>query len=396
MKRAASASVLRNINRSAVLDLFRYKDSISVTEIARRLNMSVPTAKRIVEELMTRDLVRSVGITHAAHVGRPSSFYEFNGSSHAVVAVDINGSEIRGALINLAGEIQGEVMTNRIPDDRSTNLDWIDDTIAGLLSIPKSLDQEILGIGVGIPGITLPDQGLVSWAPSLAWRDLPIKSLLNEKFGLPVYIENDANLAALGELGFGAGRELKDLVCITARTGIGAGIVIDGLLYSGHNQAAGEIGYLPPGIEWLGKSYSKYGALENVASGYSIVTRAKKALKEAGIQKDEDHLVARDVFTFARNGEDWAVRIVAETVEYLALTVAIIACLLNPEIIIFSGGIFNAEDLLVGPIRERIKGVIPYLPRIEVSPLGNRGVLLGSVVLVFNQIMEYSTLRPFS
>jgi glucokinase len=396
MKKAASSSLLRDINRSAVLDLFRQNKALSRTQIARKLNMSTPTAMRIVEELITMNMVRDIGIGQETRVGRPRSLLEFNGSSSAVIGIDLGGTKMLGGVADLTGKLQKEIRLPSSPNGAEENLNQLINLIENLMNSPRPEGQEVLGVGIGAPGITLAAEGIVTWAPSLGWRNFPLANLLKERFHIPVFVENDVNLAALGELSYGAGIGVKNLVCIAIGTGIGSGVIIGGMLYRGANQAAGEIGYMAPGIEYLNRRYEGFGSLESLASGTGIAERARVYLQNNGNRQSLAELSAEDVFRVARTGEPWAKQIVDETLDYLALAITNIACLLNPEMIILGGGVGRSADLLIEPILKRIEGVVPNVPQLVASPLDNRAALLGAITLVLNDILDYSVVNPHS
>ncbi len=281
----ATASLMRNINRSAVLDLLRQESPLARTEIARRLNLSLPTVMRIVEELMAEELVRPLG--HAAsRRGRPRAMLEFSGEAHAVIGIDLGGVDWIGAIANLTGAVQHEIKLTGNGPDAEANLERLLDLIEELLAVPLGEGQTLRGIGVGVPGLTNADEGIVAYAPSLGWRDLPLREILSARFTAPVFIENDVNLAALGEWGFGAGRGAQSLVCISLGTGMGAGIIQDGAIQRGFHRAAGEIGYLVPGPERLGQPYASFGHLESLTASAGIVA-ARDARPRRGGRRDK-------------------------------------------------------------------------------------------------------------
>jgi predicted NBD/HSP70 family sugar kinase len=267
--------------------------------------------------------------------------------------------------------------------------------IQQLLDVPRPPGQCIRGIGIGTPGVTLSQEGIVTWAPSLGWRDFPLKDIISSRFDLPVFVENDVNLAALGELEFGAGRGARNLVCIAVGTGIGAGIIVDGALCRGYNQAAGEIGYLLPGVEFLGQRYDGFGALEGLASGLGTAERARQLLRQADRPIPSEEWGAEDVFASARQGEAWAQRVVCETVDYLSLAIVSVTALLNPEVIVLGGGMARSADLLIGPIMKRLEGVVPFVPRLVASPLGRRAAAMGAIMLVLNATTEHVVVQRF-
>jgi len=208
--------------------------------------------------------------------------------------------------------------------------------------------------------------------------------MLSERFSLPVFVENDVNVAALGEFGFGVERNTSNMVCVAIGTGIGAGLIIEGKLYRGHNQGAGEIGYFLPDISFLGRRYEGFGALEELASGNGIARRAQQLLNAQGDALANHPLTAEDVFHYARAGYPWAQTIIDETVDYLSQALAAVGALLDPEVIVLGGGVVQSADLLIEPIRQRLQGAIPFVPRIVASNLGPRAVVMGTIMLVLD------------
>jgi predicted NBD/HSP70 family sugar kinase len=355
--------------------------------------MSLPTVMRIVDDLMEEDLVRLHGLGESTG-GRPGSLLEFNGDAYAVVGVDLGGTKMFGTVADLSGTIQHERYIPHSHDNGPQQyFNELCEFIQMLLDMPRPPGQRIRGIGVGAPGFTPVPEGIVTWAPSLGWRDLPLQKMLTDCFDMPVFVENDVNLTALGEWGFGAGRGASNLVSIAIGTGIGAGIIIGGALYRGHNQGAGEVGYLLPGVEFLGQPYDQFGALEGLASGAGIAERACQLLARENKPIPPQGLNAHDVFAAARGGEAWAQQVIGETVDYLSLAIASISALLDPEIIILGGGVARSADLLIEPILQRLEGVLHFVPRLVASPLGRRAAAMGAIMLVLNATMEYFVVK---
>ena len=387
MKQTLTSTLMRSINRSAILDLIRQNSPITRARIASELSVSLPTVMRIVDILVEEDLVRYVGNNESSG-GRPASLLEYNGQAYAVIGIDLGGSKMYGAVADLSGNIQHEISVATNSNGSDQNLELLIDLIQKLLDLPRPAGQTIRGIGLGLPGVTLSREGIVTWVPSLGWRDMPILDILKERFGYSVFIENDVNLIALGEHNFGAGKGVHNLVCVAVGTGIGAGIIINGALYRGFNQASGEIGYLLPGVNALGRNYDEFGALENLASGLGIARRAREYFAASHMPVPAEELSAEDVLSAARSGEAWAKKITDDTIDLLSMTIANISALVNPEMIILSGGVIRSADLLIEPIRQRIQGSIPYLPRIEASHLGSRAAVMGAIILVLNGTSE--------
>jgi len=382
MNQSATANLIRSINRSSILELIREKSPLSRSQIARELNMSLPTVMRIIDDLMAEGLVQPHGLSESTG-GRPPSLIEFNSKAYAVVGVDLGGTKMLGTVADLAGNIQHELY---IPHQNgNTPADYLEDLcelINKLLNMPRPAGQRVRGIGIGVPAITLVPQGIVTWAPALGWRDLPLQDILTERFNMPVFVENDVNLITLGEWGFGTGHGAQNMVFMAVGTGIGAGIIMGGALYRGHHHAAGEVGYLVPGLEFLGRRYDQFGALENLASGTGVANRARQLLAKENMPLPAADITSQFVFDAVRQGEEWAKQVLNETIDYLSLAIANISILFDPEVIILGGGVARSADLLLDPILQRLEGVIPFIPRLVASPFERRAAIMGAIMMV--------------
>lgn len=388
MASALSIAELHAINRMAVLELIRHEEPISRTEIARVLDISVPTAMRIVDGLVAEGLVRPANVKEWSG-GRKRELYRYNGEAHLVIGVDLGGTKIYGAVANLRGEILYEAHNPNHQSQSEESLEVLCNLITDLEGYAHKTGLPILGIGVGVPGITDALTGLVINAPSLDWDHFPLKERLSKRFAYPLVIENDVNLAALGEYWFGVTTRFANLVLIAIGTGIGAGIILSGTVLPGAHQTAGEVGYLLPDLASLRQKYPGFGAFEQRASGTGIAARARCLLKG---QWDAEHLAAlttEDIFTFARLREPWALQVLDETIDYLAQSIAAIALIVDPEVIILGGGVSRSADLLIEPILARLDGVIPVRPKIIASQLGYHAGILGSVARLLRATSSY-------
>ncbi|MFC1960961.1 ROK family protein [Chloroflexota bacterium] len=392
MKPMVTTQLMRLLNRSAVLDLIRERKKVTRTDIAQTLGLSSATVMRIVDELVEEDLVVWSGNSEASG-GRPRMLLEFNTTAYAVIGLDLGGTKLYGTIADLGGTIQHEIYTpwQDNASDREDNIEQVCALIETLLAAPCPDGQKVRGIGIGAPGVTESEAGIVRWAPSLNWRDLSLRDMLQERFDLPVAIENDVNLAALGEYGFGVAKGAGSLVCMAIGTGIGAGIVIDRKIYKGHNYSAGEVGYLPPDLSHLGKKYPGFGALEGLASGLGVENRARQYLADHNMAIP-DQLTGELVFATARAHEPWAQHIISETVDYLSFAISVIAAILDPEVIVLGGGVGRSADLLIDPILERIDGLIPSIPKLMQSNLGSQAAVMGAILLVMDTTTEYVAL----
>jgi glucokinase len=389
--RTINANQMRLVNRSAILEFIRLHSPTSRTAIAKELGVSMPTVKRIVDDLFQQKLLVNAGRTERG-MGRRRHLLSYNKDACSVIGIDLGGTKFYGALANIGGEIVHEVSLEHHDTTGERSLELVASMIGELLEHAQD-GQPMRGIAVGAPGITRNQEGVVEWAPSLDWRDFPLKQRLEGQFHLPTFVDNDVNLAVLGEHWFGSGRDAQNMMLISIGTGVGAGLIIDGALYRGHSKASGEVGYIVPDIHALTKSYEGFGALESIISGTGISERA--AERQDGWRRAATFR-AEDVFDAARGGESWAQEVVEETIDYLALGIANINTLLDLELIVLSGGVARQSDLLIDGIQARIKGVIPRIPQIRVSQLGRRATVMGAIVLVVHATDNYYVVRTLS
>jgi glucokinase len=390
-----TASAMRDINRSAILEIIRRESPISRTAIAERLDVSLPTVMRIVDTLVEEGFIRLCGDTEWSG-GRRRPLLEFNAQGFVVLGVDLGGTKMYGAISDLGGAIIDEIYISRHGSTGEDSFNTLVTLIDNLLASPRLEGRRVRGIGVGAAGITLHQEGIVKWAFPLRWQDFPLKVRLAELYNLPITIDNDVNLAALGELWFGAGQNAQNMILVAIGTGIGAGIIIDGALYRGAHEASGEIGSLLPGREFLGQNYQDFGALESVASGTGIAGRARRALKSRRNPADLESLLAEEVFEAARQGKKWASRIVDETVDYLAVAIANLSVSFDPDIIVLGGGVTRSADLLVEPILRRIEPCLPTPPKLVVSNLGRRAAVMGAVTNILHNTSNFYVVRKLS
>ncbi len=384
MKRTGDATLLRKVNESAVLDVIREQGPISRSEVARRLGLSPATITRIVAVLLENEIVIEGNSSRAPH-GRRPVLLEFNPRASLIIGVYV-GENMMGALSDLSGEILDRRVVPSAPGETGVKL--LIDLIQDLHDESRRYGVDVRGVGVGIPSIIDSKAGVVVWAPILGWRNLPIRDRLEEALSLPVFVENEVNLSALGESWLGVGRDVDTLVCLSLGGGIGAGIVLDGRLHRGAHYAAGEIGYVVPNEACLGHVYDNYGCLEGLAGSTGIVSRARGRMLRGDtcmlsrslgdVPKD---LGVGQVLSAARAGDATCQAVVDETVDYLAIMVANLACALDPNLVVISGDLAEYGDLFVEPIQRRLYGILPHVPDVVLSELRMDATVLGAVAM---------------
>jgi glucokinase len=217
---------------------------------------------------------------------------------------------------------------------------------------------EILGVGVGAPGPLDTRSGVVLLTPNLGWVNLPLRQIIHDRLGLPAELDNDANCAVLGEWWVGAARGTRNAIGLTIGTGIGGGIILDGKLYHGASDVAGEIGHTTIDTEGRRCKCGNYGCLEAYASGPNIAMRAIEAI-EAGAETrlpgyvggDIARITAQTVYDAAHDGDELALEVVNDTAKFLGVGVANLLNVFNPEVVVICGGVTLAGDHLFIPLR---------------------------------------------
>ncbi|WP_226035025.1 ROK family glucokinase [Aquibacillus saliphilus] len=312
------------------------------------------------------------------------------------IGVDIGGTTIKIAIVNNDGQISSkwEIPTNKDNDGVSIPEDiWA--SIQSKLENSHIDKSSINGIGAGAPGFIDSETGNVALAVNIGWKDFELGSKLKALSGLPVFVDNDANIAALGENWKGAGNLAEYLIAITLGTGVGGGIITNGKVISGFNGTAGEIGHLTVKPGGAPCNCGRNGCLETIASATGIVRQAIDIINTDVNSLLKDHyqahgdITAKDVFDKAKLGDAYAIKIVNNVTDVLGLAIANAATLINPSKIVIGGGVSKAGDQLLKPLRESFTNYA--LPRISEecefvsAQLGNDAGVIGGAFLVKKQ-----------
>lgn len=308
-----------------------------------------------------------------------------------VLAVDMGGTRFRVALVDDTGRLSyRKSYLTYASQGREAVLRRISQ--AALSAMGHHPREQLLAVGFAAPGPLDPRSGVLLTPPNLpGWRDVPLKSLLEAELGLPVYVGNDANLAALGEHCFGAGREMDNLIYLTVSTGIGGGIIADGRLLLGYEGLAGEPGHMSIAPEPRCKC-GNYGCLEVLSSGTAIARVARERI-EAGeassIAQYAGEITAEAVNRAARAGDPLARSVLFRAATYLGIGIVNLVHLFNPQAIIIGGGVSQAGELLFDPVRAAIdERAMPDYRKVQVlrAALGDDVGLYGAAALVFDKL----------
>lgn len=374
--RTASNRTASQVNSTVLLDALRAGGALSRADLARRTGLSVATVNRLVERLVEDGSVTETG-QESATGGRPARLLEFNAAARSVLAIDLGGRRATAAVMDLeARSLARRERALSVPMQSREAARDVFEAVAELasemLDEARRLKSNVHTACIGVPGVVRTQSGRVDFAPALQWFDFPLVALLEERLGIPVSVENDVNLVALAELRHGVARDRADVLTISVGTGVGAALILDGRLYRGAAGAAGEAGYTMLDRSSLGSPWPGFGDLESRVGTAGILRRLGD---EAS---DSEEFLAQ-----VRAGDAPAVTVFDEIIDNLALVIGNASALLNPELIVLSGGFGRAAaDLLIPAIERRLQGRIPFEPQIVRAELADAELIGAAEVAI--------------
>lgn len=318
-----------------------------------------------------------------------------NKDKEYTIGVDLGGTNTKVGLVSRKGKIIAE--RDLITKDYKGRQELIGAIISGIeeLMLRRGLRKtDLLGIGIGMPGLVDIERGVVHYLVNIpGWNNVSVARLFEEHYEVPTSLDNDVNVMALGELVFGAGRGTKNMLCITLGTGVGGALIIDGKLYRGSTLSAGEIGHMPINIDGPRCNCGGFGCLERYVGSQFIAKSAVDCIKKGEktsipkLVNDRLSEITPEVISeAARYGDKLAVRIWQDTGRYLGIALAGAVNLLNPERIVIGGGVAGAGKVLFDAIRAGIKQRAMKLPaktvKVVRAELGENAGVIGASVLV--------------
>jgi predicted NBD/HSP70 family sugar kinase len=373
-------SLLRELGEQAVLETIFRRGPITRPEIAAATNLSKPTVSAAVSRLEQGGLVHAAG-TRAGQRGRKPVSYVVSARAGFVVGGDIGGSNLRVAAADLFGEPICDLKRPTAKDGSRAVGAQILEMVTEVIDQASAVHGPPLALGISSPGVVDQASGRVT---SLAYNVVPEGGfdpleVIRDRFDLPVLIENNVNLAAVGEKWFGLARGVSTMVFIAIGAGIGMGIIIDDEVVRGAHGAAGEIAYLPLVGDPFNPRHRLHGGLEDEIGATGIVT----AYNERREGDDPELSSVQDVFDLAVTGNAAARSVVDHVASRLGTAIATVCAILDPELIVLGGGI-GASPLLLRPVRGSAAALVPITARIETSLLGERAALQGAIAVALH------------
>ncbi len=424
----ADQATLREMNLSAVLRFIYHEAPLSRSPLALKTGLNKSTISSLVEDLLDRRLIHETGVTSAGK-GRPSTMLEAHPQAGVVVAVELGVDFVGAGIIDFKGDILWRKLEPADPAASQENtlgqtMAMVEETIA---HCPQQ-HQRILGLSFSIPGTVDLDQGVLIFAPNLKWRNVQFRKIFSTYTGLPVFIENDANAAAVAEHLFGVARNLHDFLFVFVGVGLGSGLFLNGRLYRGTGGYAGEIGHTPIIAEPFQNpcQCGNLGCWETYANQFSILRRVETRLEQARPSRRGDRPVAQSadhpgsegsgsasppsiipalmeqqdsplsisiVKQAAEAGDPHALESLAEAGSAMGTGLAVLVNLFNPEKIVLGGPVSIAGEFLMPSIRESVSRhamqEILAQTEINLSAFGPDASLVGAAAVVIDDVLTH-------
>ncbi len=397
----ADPGLMRRLNKALVLNVLRNEGPFSRADLSRLTHLSRSTISAIAQELLDEQMITDMG-EGSSSGGRPPVLLSFNRDAALVAGIELGASHITLLLTNLAPTI---VLRFVEPFNVSTGPEAGMEAVITILH--RALQQaahetgkppRFVGVGVGVPGPVDWLSGLVAAPPIMpGWDGFPFRQRLGDHLGVPVYLDNDANLGALGEYCYGAGQGVHALAFVKIGTGIGCGFLFDGQVYRGENGFAGEIGHVTVTENGPPCKCGSYGCLEAVAGGDALAHQVRLGLlaghrSSLSALADPNAITPREVARAAASGDSLALQAFQNAGRLLGIAIADMINLFNPGRVLIGGGGAQAGDILFDPLRQtvdaRAMSASAQAAHIMPAALGGDAVALGAVAMVLQNILQ--------
>ena len=401
---SADQALVRELNLSLVLRMIHNEAPVSRAQIAKATGLNKSTVSSLVESLLERRLVYETGF-NSAGTGRPARLLEINPQAGGIIGVELGVDFAAIVLTDFTGNFLWSRLISVNPTDTQEK------TLAQILALTdeaidacKDQNLHLLGLGLSVPGTVDLENEVLVFAPNLQWRNVPLKKLFSEHTELNIYLENDANAAAVAEHLFGSAQRCEDFIFVVASTGIGGGLFLNGNLYRGKDGYAGEIGHSPIVTEPFQKPChcGNLGCWETYANQHSIIQRVKDRLANKpesiipSLSSEQDgHLTISIIKQAAVKGDKVALEALAETGEALGLGFASLIDTFNPEKIILGGSLSIVGKYLLPSIEEVAAkhSLANVSPKVDIllSDFDTDAILIGAISIVVDDIFSNPT-----
>ena len=386
---AGSSAVLRQLNSSTVLDVLkRSAEALRVAEIVEVTGLSRPTVETVAEGLLEQGWVTvdDPDREGGGRLGRPARRYGFNSRAGFVVGFDIGAHTVAVCIADLRGDSLGSVRRRVSPDlSARRRLGVAANALADLLRQTRIESSRVLAVTVGTPGTVSPRERRIGKSPGMpGWAEIDLIAALRERTGFDVELENDANLAAVGERARGVAQGCDDMLFLLLGERLGAGVIANGSLVRGRDGAAGEMGYVPAAA--ARNRAAELGPLESLVNATALVELGRRALAKTDTSRladlcdgNPDRLTAEAITVAATEGDAVATGVLRGQARALARGIAPALLTLNSDLLVAGGGLSRGGGLLRELVAAQIRDLLLYPPEVRISALGDEAVLAGAI-----------------
>lgn len=404
MKRARTGdqALIREINLSIILNALRDHPPLSRAALAVATGLNKTTVSSLVQQLIDSGLITETGVGKNI-TGRPGILLQLNPIAGGIIGVEIGVDFISVVLTDFAARVvwRHQERTDR-REQQASILRRCIANVESAVAQAKLRGLPILGMALGVPGLIDVESGTLLYAPNLQWENVPLRQMLGAHFNFPVFVDNEASIAAFGESYFGVARGSRNVLYVSAGVGIGGGIVLDGRLYAGSSGFAGEVGHMTIEPHGIACACGNCGCWETVASQSAVFRRVHEAIGAGEMSSlarfkngKREHLTIPVVVRAAEEGDLVARQALTETAKYLGIGFANLVNALNPEMIVFGGILSLAKEFLMPVIQQTIsERALRWSFRttqVVVAAYGSDACVMGAVATVYDQMLH----QPF-
>jgi predicted NBD/HSP70 family sugar kinase len=398
----SSPSTIKEINMSIVLDRIRDQKFFSRVDLARNLNLTQTSISRIVNELLDKGLIEEHGFG-VSKVGKKPTLLKYNSKRAYVIGAGTDIDYINIMLTDLDSNcINYTSKTLPLDLDKKMMTKMVVAEILSNISKSGIEKEKIEAIVIGIPCIVDPVSRMISYSSPYinSWNGVNLEEEISNATGIPTIAENEAKLAVLGEHKYGVGKGIDNMIFISIGSGIGSGILLNGKLYKGFKGAAGEIGYLIISSESLIPKDKFRGQFEYLSSSLALIRTADKLARS----RQQDYLVKsysdtsgeisiNRILEARKSGEKNAKIIVKEIIDNLSYGIINAIVMLNPQLVVIRGAIFEKDPLLFEELKKKIRNVVPVVPDIMLSKIGSQAIIMGAINMAIQEV-ENKVISP--
>jgi len=389
---------LKEINKKNILKIVIEMGPISRIDISRQLKISRPTTSAYIGELIEENIIEEIGKGDSTPSGgKKAVLLQFNGRAGYILGVMIGVKTIRIALTDLVSNI---IEIIKIPTEEWFGPDAVIDKLVKnlkkIIRTSKVNKEEIIGIGIGATGLVDSKKGLVIFSPNLdGWNNIKLKEIVEEKIGLPTFIENECRVQAIAEKKYGLAKDVKNFVCVETGTGIGTGVFIDNKLVVGDKGMAGEVGHIITDLAGDRMCHcGNTGCLETLCSISSLIEDIMADIRKSGkfVDYGGRKLKMEDLYRLYEHSDKIVTGNVEKNAEYLGIGISNTIKMFNPELIIIHGEIIKFGNKYLSKVKGSVsKNTFPKVKdnyNIQFSKLGENVGLIGATSIVFDNIFD--------